>query len=234
MENEQTDQLIDWIRNRYFGKYRGIVSDNEDPTSRGRIKVNVPAVLGDLENWAMPCLPYAGKGIGNYAIPEVGDGVWVEFEAGDPSYPIWSGGFWADDELPQNEQGATASPTLKVIRTEKGLMATFDDQGQVITISDKDGSNIITVDVQKKQITIKGNLKVVVEAPKIELVENATHPAVFGDELMTYLNNIVSLYNSHLHPGELAAGVLPVTPAPPVPPFTPPTPSLISTKVTSG
>ncbi|MCX6223385.1 MAG: phage baseplate assembly protein V [Bacteroidia bacterium] len=232
--SSQTDQLIDWIRNRYFGKYRGLVTDNNDPTVRGRIKVQVPAVLGDLESWAMPCLPYSGNRMGSYAIPEVGAGVWVEFEAGDASYPIWSGGFWADNELPQNEQGTTASPGLKIFRTSEGLMATFDDTSKVITLSDQNGSNILTIDAQQGKIRISANLKVVVEAPQIELVENSTHPLVFGDNLLTYLTQLVTIYNTHMHPGELALGVLPVTPAPPVAPMTPPTPSLLSFKVKTG
>jgi hypothetical protein len=228
------DQMIDWIRNRYFGKYRGVVTDNSDPTTRGRIKVSVPAVLGDLESWAMPCLPYTGNGMGSYTIPEVGAGVWVEFEAGDASYPIWSGGFWADGELPQNEQGTTASPSLKIFRTAEGLMATFNDTSKVITLSDQNGSNILTIDAQQGKIKINANLKVVVEAPQIELVENSIHPLVFGDDLLQYLTQVVTTFNAHLHPGELALGVLPVTPAPPVAPMMPPTPSLLSIKVKTG
>jgi hypothetical protein len=57
---------------------------------------------------------------------------------------------------------------------------------------------------------------------------------VFGDNLLQYLNQLVTMFNTHLHPGELAAGVLPVTPAPPVPPFPPATPSLLSMKVKTG
>ena len=234
MNTDQTDQLIDWIRNRYFGKYRGTVTDNNDPTQRGRIKVKVPAVLGDLESWAMPCLPYAGNIMGSYAMPENGSGVWVEFEAGDPSYPVWTGGFWADNELPQNEQGTTASPDLKIFRSKEGLMITFDDSGKVITLSDRNGNNILTIDAQQGKIRINGNIKVVVEAPKIELVENSAHPLVFGDDLLQFLTTLVTSFNAHLHPGELAAGAIPVTPAPPVPPLTPPSPSILSVKVTTG
>jgi len=228
------EQLMDWTRNRYFGKYRGTVVDNQDPTNRGRVKVRVPSVLNDLNVWAMPCLPYAGNNVGIFTVPEPGAGVWVEFEAGDLSYPIWTGGFWADGEVPKNEKGTEATPSLRIIRSEKGLLVSFDDAAQVLTLSDEDGSNIMTIEVQQGKIKIKGNLKVVVEAPQIELVENATHPVVFGDELMTYLNQIVQIYQSHTHPGELALGVLPVTPAPPVPPLPPPTPSLLSLKVKAG
>ena len=42
----------------------------------------------------MPCLPAAGIQNGLYTVPPIGAGVWVEFEGGDPDYPVWVGGFW--------------------------------------------------------------------------------------------------------------------------------------------
>lgn len=234
MENEVTEQLLDWVRNRYFGKYRGVVEKNTDDTNRGRLLVTVPAVLEDLKVWAMPCVPYAGDGVGFYSLPKPETGVWIEFEGGDPSYPIWTGCFWGDNERPKNEKGTAAVPSLKIMRSEKGLMVTLDDSGQVITLSDDNGSNLLKIKVQQGQITVKGARKVVVEAPQIELVENAMHPVVFGDNLLQYLNQLCAVYLSHTHPGELALGVLPVTPAPPVPPLPPATSQLCSTKVKSG
>jgi len=71
---------------------------------------------------------------------------------------------------------------------------------------------------------------VVLEAPLIQHGQGAAHPAVFGDQLLTYLNQLVAMFNAHVHPGEMAGGVLPVTPAPPVPFFPAATPALISTK----
>ncbi len=194
----------------------------------------MPAVMGDLKGWAMPCVSYAGDGVGSYIMPEPEAGVWVEFEGGDPAYPIWTGAFWADDELPQDEGGAEAVPALKIIRSKQGLMVTLDDDQQVITLSDDDGSNLVTIEVLQGKITVKGTLKVVVEAPQIELVENAMHPVVFGDNLLRYLNQLAAMYQIHTHPGELALGIFPITPAPPVPPFPPATPELHSMKVKSG
>ena len=79
----------------FYGKYRGKVENNVDPLQQGRVQVTVPAVLGDGRlSWAMPCAPYAGSQVGFFAVPPVGANVWVEFEAGDPDYPIWSGCFW--------------------------------------------------------------------------------------------------------------------------------------------
>ena len=234
MQFDIADEVLDWVRRSYLGKYRGLVTDNQDPTNRGRIRVRVPAVLDNQRVWAMPCVPYAGDNIGSYAMPQVGSGVWVEFEGGDPSYPIWTGCFWADGQLPQNENGTRATPPIKIVRTEQGLMVSMDDGGQTISISDENGNNILKIEVTPGKITVKGASKAVVEAPQIELVENSTHPVVFGDELLNYLNQLVQLYISHVHPGQLTLGVLPVTPMPPVPPFPPATPQLLSMRVKTG
>lgn len=88
--DEETEGLT-----RYYGKYRGTVIINLDPEQRGRIIALVPDVLGITpSSWAMPCVPIAGKQEGMFMVPQVGAGVWIEFEQGDPDYPIWVGGFW--------------------------------------------------------------------------------------------------------------------------------------------
>lgn len=220
---------------RHYGKYRGTVVDNDDPNNQGRIRAQVPQVLMAVDSgWALPAAPYAGDGIGSFTIPPVGAGVWIEFEAGDVSYPIWSGCWWAGNQLPKDHGGTAATPPLKILRSEQGLMVALDDGGQSIAVSDAGGDNIVTLEVTKGQVTVKAATKVVVDAPRIELVDSSTHPLAFGDDLLQYLNQLVSMFNAHTHPGELAAGVLPVTPAPPVPPFPPATPALLSTRVTTG
>ena len=89
----------------------------------------------------------------------------------------------------------------------------------------------MTIKVQEGTIRIQSTAQVVVEAPLIQLGENAAHPAVFGDDLLVYLNQLVTLFNAHVHPGEMAGGFIPVTPAPPVVQFPPATSSLLSGKV---
>ncbi|MDH4234781.1 MAG: phage baseplate assembly protein V, partial [Gallionella sp.] len=80
---------------KFFGKYRGTVVNNVDPMQIGRIQVMAPDVSNVmLSSWAMPCLPVTGINMGMYTVPLIGAGVWVEFEQGDPDYPIWVGGFW--------------------------------------------------------------------------------------------------------------------------------------------
>ena len=219
---------------RHYGKYRGTVSDNQDPRSQGRVKVRVPEVLADVDSgWALPCVPYAGDTTGSYAIPPIGAGVWVEFEAGDVSRPIWAGGWWASDSVPTDEGGAKATPDVKLIRSEEGLIVALHDDSKTIAVSDDDGSNILKIEVQSGTVTIKASTKVVVDAPAIELVANASHPAVFGDKLTTYLNQLVQSVNLHMHPGQ-QAGPFPVTPAPPTAPVMAPTPEILSTTVKVG
>ena len=80
---------------RFYGKYRGIVFDNSDPMQVGRILAQVPDVLGETpSSWALPCVPAAGIQAGCFIVPPIGSQVWIEFEQGDPDYPIWTGGFW--------------------------------------------------------------------------------------------------------------------------------------------
>jgi len=225
----------DQLTSRFFGKYRGLVTDNQDPLSLGRVKAKVPELLGDVETgWALPAAPYSGDGVGVYTVPAPNAGVWIEFESGDVSRPIWTGCWWGNGQLPKDETGSATTPSRKIIRTEQGLLLSLDDGGKTITLSDSNGSNLIKFETQSGQIKIQATAKVVVEAPQIELVQNATHPLVFGDNLLTYLNQLVAMFNSHVHPGQLAVGVLPVTPAPPVPPFPSATPSLLSVKVKCG
>ncbi|MCC6444413.1 MAG: baseplate assembly protein [Armatimonadetes bacterium] len=107
----------------YYGKYRGKVENNIDPMQMGRMQVSVPAVLGEGRmSWAMPCTPYAGPGVGFFALPPVGANVWVEFEGGDIDYPIWSGCFWGAGEVP----ALPAIEQMKVWQTD-GVTISIND-----------------------------------------------------------------------------------------------------------
>jgi hypothetical protein len=107
----------------FYGKYRGKVEQNQDTLQLGRVQVSCPAVLGTGRfTWAMPCSPYAGPGVGFFAIPPTGAQVWVEFEGGDPDKAIWSGCFWGVGEVP----ALPALPSTKVLKTDS-LTLKLDD-----------------------------------------------------------------------------------------------------------
>lgn len=219
---------------KHYGKYRGTVIDTNDPRNQGRIKVHVPEILGDVDSgWALPCAPYAGDHSGAYTAPSLGAGVWVEFEAGDVSRPIWVGCWWQSDALPKDESGTAATPDVKILRSEKDMLLALHDDSQTIALSDGNGTNILRIEVQQGQVTLKASTKVVIDAPQIELVAGAPHPGVFGDDLVNYLSQLVTSFNTHMHPGQMA-GPIPVSPMVPAVPLTPPPPSLLSTIVKLG
>ena len=142
----------------YFGKYRGTVAGNVDPQQQGRIQVQCPAVLGDGRlSWAMPCVPYAGRSVGLFAVPPVGANVWVEFEAGDPDYPIWAGCFWGLAEAP----AMPALPTTKVFKTD----------GITLKLDDLPGAGGLTIEVMPPVVAMP--LSLVFNAGGIELKNGA-------------------------------------------------------------
>ncbi len=113
---------------RYFGKYRGFVVDRVDPLKTGRLKLRIPSLLGGEETgWALPCLPFGGlANQGLTLIPEIDAQVWVEFEEGQLSYPIWTGTFWQQEgEMPTSE--LSDEPTRRIIRTPSGHSLEFED-----------------------------------------------------------------------------------------------------------
>jgi len=129
-------ELADRVRHRFYGKYRGIVTEVDATTLR--IRATVPAVLGTTPTgWCLPCVPYAGSKVGFFFLPEAGAGVWIEFEGGDVSYPIWTGCFWRDDELPEQ-----ASPTTRGLVTKAQHQLLFDDDAEEVTLADANGGAI--------------------------------------------------------------------------------------------
>lgn len=175
MADELQRELAQNLSQRHaYGKYRGFVTDNADPDKRARVKLRVPALLGDTEtDWALPCLPCGGLGNeGFFAAPAVGAQVWVEFEGGSLDFPIWTGTFWqSSGDAPQEAQDP---PTTKVLRTAKGhvllledkddaeevkllhasgAMLDFDHDGNAV-LADKSGAKL-TLDAANKQAVLE-------------------------------------------------------------------------------
>jgi len=163
-----------------FGKYRATVINNVDPLQIGRIQAMVPDVSGFIPStWAMPCVPVAGINTGVFTVPMIGSGVWIEFERGDPDYPIWVGGYWGTAAevpllahmVPPAVTGITIQTPLKngvvisdvpgptggiLMQTTAGAMISVSDVG--IIISNGKGAIINmtgpTVDVNLGALTI--------------------------------------------------------------------------------
>jgi uncharacterized protein involved in type VI secretion and phage assembly len=166
MNDQILMELVERMRSRFYGKYRGTVTAVDDQHVP-RIKAKVPAVLGDQETgWCTPCVPYAGDGAAIAFLPEQGAGVWIEFEGGDLSYPIWVGCYWHDNELPTR-----VKPDVKVINTKGGQQIVLDDKDHKIEILDAN-KNSITLD-QNGITIVRGSGKLAITDGKVSANDGA-------------------------------------------------------------
>jgi uncharacterized protein involved in type VI secretion and phage assembly len=202
--------LVQSVERRFYGKYRGLVVDNDDPERLGRLTVRVPSVLGSevVTGWAMPCVPYGGDpNQGFLCIPEPGAGVWVEFEEGDLEFPIWVGTFWSkpggDSELPRpnnadgsEQQAVQSPPTRKIFKTR---------QGHTIQLEDADGEEHIIISDGKQENRIvfsNSGLSIVHRGRAMTMTDQGV--TINGAQRVC-LEDLISWLMKHKHTGNLGA-----------------------------
>ncbi len=151
---------------RFLGKFRGIVVDNEDPEGRARLRVQVPAVLGrEAGAWMLPCSPYAGPGCGLVAIPPIGSLVHVEWPAGDPTAEgIWSGGMWTQGDA--------------IAGTGPDVVALVTPGGHRIEIRDTDGSEAIELSATSGATITMGQSGIVLSMGGQKIAMTATSVSI--------------------------------------------------------
>ena len=160
-------ELAEQMRGRFYGKYRGIVTDVIDKDKLGRIRAKVPEVLGDQDSpWALPCVPFAGKKHGVVWLPEKDDGVWIEFEAGDPARPLWCGGWWGKDDL---EDAGKAK--VRAFVTSAGHRIEIDEDKKIINLKHAKGGK---VEIGENDMTLEsGSGKVVLSKSGMSVNDGA-------------------------------------------------------------
>jgi len=162
---------------KYYGKYRGTVVNNIDPLQLGRLQVIVPDVSNIiLSSWAMPCFAITGKQMGTYFIPQIGSGVWVEFEQGDSDYPIWVGGFWGTAaEVPALAlAGNPVSPNMVIQSAAQNTLVVSDLPGPTggIMLKSTTGASIIVNDTGIYIQNGKG-ASIVMTGPTVTIINGA-------------------------------------------------------------
>jgi Type VI secretion system/phage-baseplate injector OB domain len=146
---------------KLFGKYRGRVEDNADPQGVGRVQVSSPAALGVAARaWALPSVPYAEPGVGLSMLPPVGAAVWVEFEEGDPSRPIWTGCFWDTPVAPP----PAADEVILTTRTGNRLVLSDSPSEVSVTL----GGSTVKIDTTGVEVISSGRLRV--QASTVEVL----------------------------------------------------------------
>ena len=187
-----------------YGKYRGKVVNNVDPLMQGRIIAMVPTISEMPLTWATPCVPYAGRGVGFFAVPPIGANVWIEFEGGDPGKPIWAGCFWGKGEAPAKP----AVPTTKMLKTEL-ITLSFNDLKAELKLEAKTptglqtvemdpggiklSSNEVTVTIVQKAIELKNAAASVSVAPQAVAVKNGSATAEIQPQSLALKNGGASV-----------------------------------------
>lgn len=170
--DEIVTSLAQDAETKFYGKYRGFVFDNKDPEKRARLKVRVPSVLGSAEtDWALPCLPFGGLAdIGLFMVPEIDSQVWVEFEEGNLTQPIWTGTFWQQQGDPPAE-AAVEEPTVRLIKTPSGHLLQFEDKSgeQKITLRHASEAQMLLDEKGTIAITDKNGAKLTLDADAREI-----------------------------------------------------------------
>lgn len=157
--------LLERVKHRFYGKYRGTVTDVDAKTMR--IKAKVPAVLGDTTSgWCEACVPYAGPKVGFVMLPDVGSGVWIEFEGGEVSHPIWAGGYWRSGEVPPD-----AADSIKAIVAKSGKLM-LDDKARTVTLADDKGDKL-TLSGGTVTLKAKNKGKIVADASGVTVNDKA-------------------------------------------------------------
>ena len=127
---------------QFFGKYTGLVKDNRDDDTLGRLLVSVPAVFApDEVVQARAALPY-----GVFFVPEKDAKVWVEFEGGDSTLPLWTGVQYGPGEFAP--EAAKSPPTVRALKTASGHLLVFDDSdgSEAIVITDGAHQHVVRLD----------------------------------------------------------------------------------------
>lgn len=161
--------LAEYMRSHYFGKYRGTVTalEGSQDDRLGRIRASVPEVYGPADSpWAMPAVPFAGDRHGTILLPEMGDGVWIEFEAGDIARPVWTGCWWAGGEMPQ-----TSGNACRTIVTTGGHSLVLDDDNNEVRLTHAGGAELTMTD---SDITLKiGSAQIVLSSSGVSVNDGA-------------------------------------------------------------
>jgi hypothetical protein len=204
-------QFVERYRNKYYGKYRGIVVNRDDPNKQARLLVKVPTIAprdiitGEIPNtgWAI-----AGNNGAVSRIPKPGSVVWVEFEEGDVERPIWFPGPYIRQEGTSNatehtkgeynlldnvgRDNAEMPPSkfdggygdVEVWESPAGIIEMDSTEGaERININHKSGSRV--------EILSDGSINIYSKGNKIEAVHGSEKRTIKGSSTITHSGSVV-------------------------------------------
>lgn len=175
---------------RYYSSYRGYVVENEDEDGLGRIQVKIPSVTHNKIHpvWAYPKTQWGGKDYGMQLLPVKGEIVWVEFEHGDPRFPLWSFAHRAIGEKPEE----FTSSKIYGFKTPKGQLVIIDDRDGVEKIIIRSNKHLViegeTVVIESDKLFMQG---VIMGTPRFSVGANGNFGSVDG-RIVKVTNGVIT------------------------------------------
>lgn len=196
--------------NRFYSIYRAVVLDNNDPVGINRLKVCVPEVLGGLTTWALPRGQQGDEGTGfKYLTPAVGDYVFITFEYGDASKPLWEYHGWAKGETPTPLNSTSCFGFI----TPKGNRVIINEEDDTLDVSFKGqifvhSASEIVVSADTL-VNITGGDGVVVNGGENGGIINIDQLTQKLNQLVTEIETMKAQLNTHTHTGNSGAPTSP-------------------------
>jgi hypothetical protein len=146
--------------------YLGVVVDNNDPLKLGRVRCTIEGLISDGVNapWILrSSSSFLGGNTttGQFAVPEVGSQLKVEFPYADIYAPEYTGYWNGSNSIPS--ESAVGYPDKVVLVQIGELVATYDKPTQKLEIKHPSGSKITILQngdievIANKDITLNGN-----------------------------------------------------------------------------
>jgi len=169
----------------------GVVTDNKDPDGLARVRVRLPWFEdGATSFWARTAMLMAGKDMGTFFLPEIGDEVLLGAEQGDPSHLYVLGMLWNGDLTPP-ETNSDGDNHKRFIRTRSKHELRFVDDpadplaqlaladGKMLTMSNDgitvtDGTNKVVIDTNSSAITIESTAQLKIKSQTISIEAGAS------------------------------------------------------------
>ena len=186
---------------RFYSIYRAIVVQNDDPRCINRLKVSIPGIQGGLTLWALPRNQHGNAGSGfKYLAPKIGDVVYVTFEFGDPTKPLWEYHSWSEGQTPF---GLKDKDVIGFI-TPNGIQVIFDDSDGILDLYLPGEANIYS----KGTIYVNGEGGVVVNSGENKGVVNIVQLTEKLNQLVSEVEQLKTYISTHTHSGvQTGAGV---------------------------
>ena len=222
---------------KFYGKFRAVVTDIDDPDKRGRIRVKCPKVLGDSKShWCEVCSPVAYEQGGDFWLPKKDDTVWIEFEDGDPDKPVYSGSWWSNNKCIAKDDEDEYNENTRIIefdgckikmKSDESIETTIknskifmkEDETTVSvgdTVEVKVTNDTVKIDCDSAVITVKTDGSIEIKGSSSISVKSDSSVSIQGSSVdiksPTTIDGVPFLLHTHncTAPGSPSGPVIPV------------------------